>query len=129
MTSFDIQDSQSQAPNREELLKMAITAARANNKRAARLMLEQVLKQDKNNERAMMWMAKIADSKTERREWLTRVLHLNPNNEAARDALKKMAYKRSARDNRTLLTYGVLAGVLIVLTLVIVLALVSSTAH
>jgi Tfp pilus assembly protein PilF len=124
MTSFDL-ESQSQAPNREELLQMAINAARAGNKRAARLMLEQILKADKNNERAMMWMAKIAESKTERREWLTRVLHINPNNEPARDALKKMAYSRSARDNRTLLIFGVLALVLIVLMVVIFLALSS----
>jgi hypothetical protein len=88
-------------------------------------MLEQILKADKNNERAMMWMAKIAESKAERREWLTRVLHINPNNEPARDALKKMAYTRSARDNRTLLIFGVLAGVLIVLMVVIFLALSS----
>ena len=54
-----------------------------------------------------------------------RVLNVNPNNEAARNALKKMAYRRSARDNRVLLTFGVLAGVLIVLAVVIVLALAS----
>jgi hypothetical protein len=73
----------------------------------------------------MMWMAKIAESKAERREWLMRVLNVNPNNDAARDALKKMAYRRSAKDNRVLLTFGVLAGVLIVLAIVVVLALAS----
>ncbi len=125
MTSFDFSDEDTQSPNREELLHLAIQAARAGNKKPARLMFEQVLKQDINNERAMMWLAKLADSKTERREWLQRVLNVNPNNEPARDALSKMAYKRSARDNRTLLTFGVLAGVLIVLSIVIVLALVS----
>ena len=125
MATFDFPEGDSQAPNREELLKMAITAARAGNKKPARLMFEQVLKQDKNNERAMMWLAKIADSKTERKQWLQRVLNVNPNNEAAREALKGMAYQRSARDNRILLTFGVLAGVLIVLTIVIVLALAS----
>ena len=36
-----------------------------------------------------------------------------------------MKYRRSARDNRTLLTYGVVAGVLIVLAIVIVFALAS----
>jgi Tfp pilus assembly protein PilF len=125
MTSFEFRESDSQAPNREELLQLAITAARAGNNKPARLMFEQVLKQDKNNERAMMWLAKIAETKAERREWLTRVLNVNPNNDTARDALKRMAYKRSARDNRVLLTFGVLAGVLIVLAVVIVLALAS----
>jgi hypothetical protein len=128
MTSFEFPDGESQAPNREELLQLAITAAKAGNKRPARLMFEQVLKQDKNNERAMMWMAKISDNKDERREWLQRVLGVNPNNEAARDALKKMAYRRSAKDNRVLLTFGVLAGVLLVLAIVVVLALASRPA-
>ena len=125
MSSFDFSQGDSQAPNREELLQMAISAARGGNKRPARLMFEQVLKQDKDNERAMMWLAKLAESNAERREWLTRVLNVNPNNDTARNALKKMAYKRSARDNRTLLTFGVLAAVLIILVLVIVLALSS----
>lgn len=125
MSSFEFRESDLQAPNREELLQLAINAARAGNNKPARLMFEQVLKQDKNNERAMMWLAKIAESKAERREWLTRVLSVNPNNDVARDALRRMAYKRSARDNRVLLTFGVLAGVLIVLAVVIVLALAS----
>lgn len=123
--AFDFRESESQAPNREELLQLAINAARAGNHKPARLMFEQVLKQDKNNERALMWLAKIAETKAERREWLMRVLNVNPNNDVARDALKRMAYKRSARDNRVLLTFGVLAGVLIVLAVVIVLALAS----
>ncbi len=126
MSSFEFPQGESQAPNREELLQLAITAAKAGNKRPARLMFEQVLKQDKGNERAMMWMAKIADNKNERREWLQRVLSINPNNDSARDALKKMAYSRSAKDNRVLITFGVLAGVLIVLAVVVVIALASS---
>lgn len=124
MTSSDFR-GEAQTPNREELLQLAINAARAGNRRPARLMFEQVLKEDSNNERAMMWMAKIAESKAERREWLKRVLSVNPNNETARDALKRMAYRRSAKDNRVLLTFGVLAGVLIVLAIVVVLALAS----
>ena len=116
---------ESQAPNREELLQLAINTARGGNVRPARLMFEQVLRQDKDNERAMMWLAQIAENKAERREWLKRVLNVNPNNEQARDALRKMAYRRSAKDNRVLLIFGVLAAVLIVLAVVVVLALAS----
>lgn len=123
MASFEIPENQ--APNREELLQLAIASARQGNRKAARLMFEQVLKEDKNNERAMMWLAKIAESKPERRRWLKQVLEINPNNDVARDSLRKMAYKRSVRDNRTLLIFGVVAAVLIVLGLVVVLALVS----
>ena len=124
MTGFP--NGESQAPNREELLQMAINAARAGNKKPTRLMFEQVLKQDKNNERAMMWLAKIADTKAERREWLERVVRVNPNNDQARDALKSMAYRKSAKDNRVLLIFGVVAVVLIVLAVVLVIAALST---
>lgn len=123
MTSFDFSESTSQAPNREELLQMAIRAAQAGNTTAARVMFRKVLSEDKTNERAMMWMAKLADTKTERKQWLSRALTVNPNNEVARETLKRMNYKRSARENRTLLIFGVVAGVLIVLGAVIFLVL------
>lgn len=123
--SSEFSNGAAQAPNREELLQLAINTARGGNKRPARLMFEQVLKEDKNNERAMMWLAKIADSKAERKEWLERVLRVNPNNEQAREALKKIAYKKSARDNRVLIIFGVIAVVLIVLAVVVVFALSS----
>lgn len=102
---------------------MGIRAAKAGNKDAARIAFEQVLTQDKRNERAMMWMAKLADSKSERKKWLDRVLLVNPDNEAAKSALKKIAYKRSAKENRTLLIFGMVAGVLVVLGVVILLTI------
>lgn len=86
-------------------------------------MLRQVLSEDRYNERAMMWMAKIASTKSERRQWLERALEVNPNNDQAKAALKKMVYKSSARENRTLLIYGMVAGVLIVLLVVAFIAL------
>ncbi len=110
-------------PNREELLQMGIRAAKSGNKEGARMMLEQVLNQDKRNERAMMWMAKIADSKPERKKWLDKVLEINPDNSNARSALKSMVYQQSATENRTLLIFGVVVGVLIILAIVIVIAL------
>lgn len=123
--SSDFSNGDSQTPNREELLQLAINTARGGNKRPARLMFEQVLKEDRNNERAMMWLAKIADSKAERREWLERALRVNPNNEQARDALKTIAYKKSAKDNRVLVMFGVIAVILAVLAVVVVIALSS----
>ncbi len=71
-------DSGSFQPNREELLQMGIRAAKAGNRQGASTLFEQVLSQDKRNERAMMWMAKIADNKAERKKWLERVLLVNP---------------------------------------------------
>ena len=104
---------------------MGIRAAKDGNNDGARIFFEQVLNQDKRNERAMMWMAKIAtDNKAERKKWLEKTLEINPDNLQARDALKKMAYVRSATENRTLLTFGMVAGVLIVLALVMIIAVV-----
>jgi thioredoxin-like negative regulator of GroEL len=122
--SFGINDSGSLQPNREELLQMGIRAAKAGNRDGARTLFEQVLNQDKRNERAMMWMAKIAESKVERKKWLDRVLQVNPDNQGAKDALRKIAYRRSAKENRTLLVFGMVAGVLVVLAVVIVITLV-----
>lgn len=114
----------SNQPNREELLRLAIRSAKAGNRESARVMLRQVLSEDKRNELAMLWMAQTAETGGERRQWLERVLDLNPDNQQAKTALKKMAYKRSARENRTLLIFGVVAGVLIVLLIVVVVGLV-----
>ncbi|HLU08358.1 MAG TPA: hypothetical protein VK003_01720 [Oceanobacillus sp.] len=100
---------------------MAIRTAQAGNKQAAKMMFRRVLAEDKRNERAMIWMAKLADSKNERMQWLNRVIQVNPNNETARETLRKMNYKRSASENRILLTFGVIAGVLLVLGLVILI--------
>ncbi|MBL8118240.1 MAG: tetratricopeptide repeat protein [Anaerolineae bacterium] len=108
-------------PNREELLQMGIRAAKSGNNDGARIFFEQVLGQDRRNERAMMWMAKITtDNKAERKKWLERVLEVNPDNQQAKDALKKIVYKKTANENRTLLLFGVVAGVLIVLAIVVV---------
>lgn len=112
-------------PNREELLNMAIRTAREGNRDSARVMLRQVLSEDRRNERAMLWMAQLASTQAERRKWLERVLDVNPENSKARAALNRMVYKSSARDNRTLLVFGMVAGVLLVLLVVVLIAIFS----
>jgi len=99
------------SPNREQLLNMAIQSAKQGNKQGARVMLRQVLEQDKKNERAMLWMAKTANSPTERKQWLQRVINVNPDNEIASRALEKMATRAEASENRKLATYGSFAAV------------------
>ena len=117
--------SESAQPNREQLLQMAVTTAKAGNRDGARVMLRQVLSEDRRNERAMLWMAKVSRSSKERRQWLKRVLDVNPDNEVARKQIKRMDYQTSAQQNRILLVFGVVAGVLFVLLLVVVVALLS----
>ncbi len=112
----------SQQPNREQLLQMAVTTAKAGNKDGARVMLRQILSEDRRNERAMLWMAYVARTSKERRQWLERVIDLNPDNEQAKSQLKRMNYQVSAQQNRVLLVFGVVVGVLFVLLLVVLAA-------
>jgi Tfp pilus assembly protein PilF len=105
------------SPNREDLLQLAISAARRGDKESARMMFNQILAEDATNERALMWMAKLADTREETALWLNRALAVNPNNQVALDALAKMKNKSSARDNRLLVMFGVVVGVLLVLAI------------
>jgi len=102
------------SPNREELLQMAIEAARAGQKDGARVIFRQILEQDKRNQRAMMWMAKLSESKAERVHWLEMVVNAYPENANARKELNRIQYRRAARENRTLVIFGIIAVVLIV---------------
>lgn len=107
------------SPNREELLKMAIRSAKQNNKDGARVMFRQVLDQDSKNEAAMLWLAKLANSPTERKQWLERVLKVNPENATASKTLARMQQNREESENRKLVTYGsVLIGALMLVLLV-----------
>lgn len=117
-------DDYALSPNREDLLQLAISAAKRGDKESARMMFNQILAEDKNNERALMWMAKLADSRDEMAIWLNRTLAVNPNNQTAIDTLAKMKNKSSARDNRLLVLFGVIVGVLIVLLLIVLIVLI-----
>lgn len=123
MNSFDFD---SQTPNREQMLQLAIRAAKENNPDSALMMFRQVLEGDPDNERAMMWMAKLSKSAEERQQWLKRVVDLNPDNEAARAALKKLNYRAASRDNRVLIIFGVVAVVLLIIGVVLMVAILSS---
>ncbi len=113
-------------PNREELLQMAIQAAKANQKSGARVMLRKILHEDKRNERAMMWMAKLARNEKERQYWLNQVLTVNPDNDIARNKLEDMDYQKSARNNRMMLTIGLVVGIVIIVLVAILLLLAAA---
>jgi hypothetical protein len=123
MNSFDFD---SQTPNREQMLQFAIRAAKENNPDSALMMFRQVLESDPDNERAMMWMAKLSKTAAERQQWLKRVVDLNPENEAARAALKKLNYRTASRDNRVLIIFGVVAVMLMIIGVVLLVAVLSS---
>jgi len=110
--------------NNEELLQMAIKTAKSGNKDSARVMLRQVHQRDRSNETAMLWLAKVARTREERESWLNRILEQNPDNETAKKALEKMAYKQAARDNRTIVMFGAVAAVMLIIVLAIILILI-----
>jgi hypothetical protein len=110
--------------NNEELLQLAIRAARSGQTDGARVMLRQVYTNDRRNETAMLWLAKTARTQKERRQWLDRTLQVNPNNQAAQNALKRMTYRKAASENRTLLLFGAVAVVMIVVVIAIIVVVV-----
>lgn len=71
----------------EKRLLMAIKLAQQGQEGKAREMLEAVLKHERNNELAWIWMAKLADSQSQQRKLLQHVLELNPQNECVEQAI------------------------------------------
>ncbi|MDX2077122.1 MAG: hypothetical protein SFZ02_11870 [bacterium] len=110
----------------EELLQLAVKAAKDGQKDGAKMMFRQIHTRDKRNETAIMWLAKLASSEKERISWLTKALELNPTNEAAKKALDKMNYRESANQNKTLILFGGIAA-LMVITVIVVFIIISSS--
>lgn len=79
------------AQNRlERQLLAGIRAARQGNKERARELLEGVLRQDRTNEQAWIFLASAVDSERERRMSLERIVRINPGNRPAQQALNDM---------------------------------------
>jgi len=110
--------------NNEDLLQLAKKAARSGNKDGARVMLRQVHERDKHNEEALLWLAKVARNEQEREQWLQRVLDYNPDNATAQKALEKINYKRTARNNQTIVLFGGVAVVMLLVVVAVVLVVV-----
>lgn len=112
-------------PNLEQLMQLGIQTARAGHKPNARMIFQQILDQDKENERAWLWMAAIAETPMERLRYLNTVLRINPNNQTALSQLDKMK-KRKVSSNTLVIRYGFmgLSAVVILLACVITLLFV-----
>ncbi len=108
------------SPNREELYRMAVTAAKKGQRKPAKVMLQQLLAQDEKHIRAMMLMAKISGT-SERRKWLNRVLEVDPDFDDAIDALDKINYQVAAKRNKRLYTYGLGAGAALLLVIALLM--------
>lgn len=90
----------SNQPNKEELYKLAVKAAKNGQRQPARVMFQQVLQQDKRDVRVLLWLARLADDEEDRVAWLNRVLQVDPKNEVALKALNKQETRDQGRRNR-----------------------------
>lgn len=102
------------SPNREELYRMALNAAKSGQRKPAKVMLQQLLSQDEKHIRAMMLMAKISGKK-ERVKWLKRVLEINPDYDDAIEQLDKLDHGDAAKRNQQLLKFGLGTGAAVIL--------------
>lgn len=116
--------SKDRRTSNEELLQMGINAAKNGQKDGARVLFRQVYRRDQRNERAMLWLARLAKTPAERQQWLRRVLNVNPANETALEALKKMQSRSDEAENRVLRTFGLLVVALVVIVVVAILIIV-----
>lgn len=113
--------------NNEQLLQLAIRAAKEGNTDGARVMFRQVYERDNRNEQAVYWLARLSNEPRERQQWLSRVLKLNPNHEGAQAAMKKLEYKSASNENRLLLVGGVVLVVLVALAIAIIVLVTTLT--
>ena len=109
-------------PNLEQLMQLGIQTARAGHKQNARMIFQQVLDQDKENERAWLWMAAVAESPMDRLRYLNTVLRINPSNQTALRQLEKMKRKKES-SNSKVIRYGFIAISLVLVLLACVVVL------
>ncbi len=73
------------------LLQQGIAAFKNGDTDSARALFEQVLQADDENDRAWVWLSRVAHTPAEQKKLLERALRLNPNNADARAALAEFA--------------------------------------
>lgn len=115
------------SPNREELYRMALNAAKNGQRKPAKVMLQQLLAQDEKHIRAMMLLAKLGGKK-DRRMWLNRVLDVDPDYDDAINQLDKMDYGDTAKRNKRLFRLGLGTGAIAVVGIALLVIALSAAA-
>jgi hypothetical protein len=111
--------------NLEQLMQLGIQAARDGNKPSARIFFQQILDVDKQNERAWLGMAAVAEAPEERTRFLLTVLRINPNNQQAQRELQKLRQNQES-SNTQVIRYGFMVlAVVIGLVAVVMLILLA----
>lgn len=80
----------------EHRLTSAITAIKAGEQTKARTLLNRVVSDDPEDDRAWQWLAVVAETADEQRRCLYRALSINPNNETVREALRQFSDQERA---------------------------------
>ncbi|NDJ78084.1 MAG: hypothetical protein GYB65_17690 [Chloroflexi bacterium] len=112
-------------PNLEQLMQLGIQTAKQGNKQSARVIFQQILESDKQNERAWLWMAAVAETPEDRARYLNTVLRINPSNPTAQRELQAMQTKRESSNSRVIILSGV-AIVVVVFVIVLIIVLLSA---
>ena len=84
--------------NIQRNLRAGIQAARTGNRSTARRLLRDVVSEDPYNELGWIWLASVATSNRDKRQYLERVLTLNPNNTLAKEALVQLGDAGQSRE-------------------------------
>lgn len=74
----------------DQLLKIAIQAAKAGEREKAHQILMKIVEQDEKNETAWLWLSGTVKTREDRQICLENVLAINPHNEIAKKGLKKL---------------------------------------
>jgi len=111
-------------PNLEQLMQLGIQSARFGNKENARVIFQQVLDADKQNERAWLWMAAVAETPDERMRYLNTVLRINPNHPTALRELKQLQAKQESSVGQAMRYGFLILAVILVLILLAVAVLI-----
>ncbi len=108
-------------PNLEQLMQLGIQSARNGNTENARVIFQQVLDADKQNERAWLWMAAVAETPVDRLRYLNTVLRINPNHPTALREIEQMQAKQDSSVSQAM-RYGFLILTVIVVLIVLAVA-------
>lgn len=92
----------------EEDLKKAIVLIKAGNKSDSVPILKNILKTNRNNELAWLWLSVCADNTEDKKYCLQEALRINPNNEHVKKALEQMQIESEFIPPPTLREMGVI---------------------
>ena len=81
-------------------LKQAVQYIKAGNKKRARSILVEILKEEPANDTAWLWMTAVVDTDNLRQECLEEALKHNPRSKKAEDALQKLHARKRGRATR-----------------------------